>query len=69
MVNKGAETQYWIDDFLHVRQRKDEYYNTQQTLSLCKNFVKDELPQQVDISKADQIDLLNKSIGFFKGKR
>jgi hypothetical protein len=66
-TNKG-EAQYWIDDFLHVQQRKDGYYNTQQTLSLYKNFVKDELPQQRDISKADQIDLLNKSIKFFKEK-
>jgi hypothetical protein len=31
-INKGVEAQYWIDDFLHVRQRKDEYFNTQQTL-------------------------------------
>lgn len=23
-TNKGAEAHYWIDDFLHVRQRKDE---------------------------------------------
>jgi hypothetical protein len=64
-TNKG-EAQYWIDDFLHVRQRKDEYYNTQQTLSLCMNFVEVELPQQIDIARADQIDLLNKSIKFFK---
>ncbi|MDR1221592.1 MAG: nucleoid-associated protein [Tannerella sp.] len=67
-TNKGVEAQYWIDDFLHVRQRKDEYYNTQQTLSLCRDFVEVELPQQINISRADQIDLLNKSIGFFKEK-
>jgi hypothetical protein len=67
-TNKGVEAQYWIDDFLHVRPRKDEYYNTQNVLSLCKNFVKNELPQQFDVSKADQIDLLNKSVKFFKEK-
>jgi len=65
-TNKGAEAQYWIDDFLHVRQRKDEYYNTQNALSLCKNFVTKELPQQFDVSKADQVDLLNKSVKFFR---
>jgi hypothetical protein len=54
--------------FLHVRQRRDEYYNTQQTLSLCKNFVKEELPQQFEISKVDQAALLNKSVQFFKEK-
>ncbi|GHT29281.1 hypothetical protein FACS189432_08340 [Bacteroidia bacterium] len=67
-TNKGIEAQYWIDDFLHVRQRKDEYYNTQNIMSLCKNFVKNELPQQFDVSRADQIDLLNKSVQFFKDK-
>jgi hypothetical protein len=64
--NKGAEAQYWIDDFLHVRQRKDEYYNTQNILSLYKNFVKKELPEQFEVSKADQADLINKSVKFFK---
>jgi hypothetical protein len=67
-TNKGVDAQYWIDDFLHVRQRKDEYYNTQNVLNLCKNFVTKEFPQQFDVSKADQIDLLNKSVKFFKEK-
>lgn len=65
-TNKGAEAQYWMDDFLHVRQRKDEYHNTQNILSLCKNFVKNELPQNFEVSRADQVDLLNKSVKFFK---
>jgi len=67
-TNKGVEAQYWIDDFLHVRQRKDEYYNTQNILTLTKHFIKDELPQQFEISKADQVDLLNKSLKFFNEK-
>lgn len=65
-TNKGVEAQYWLDDFLHVRQRKDEYHNTQNILSLCKNFVKNELPQHFKVSRADQVDLLNKSVKFFK---
>ena len=65
-TNKGVEAQYWMDDFLHLVQRKDEYYNTQNILSLCKNFVTKELPQQFEASKADQADFLNKSVKFFK---
>ncbi len=64
--NKGTEAKYWIDDFLHVCQRKDEYSNTQNVLSLCKNFITKELPNEFEIAKADQIDLLNKSLSFFK---
>lgn len=65
-TNKGAEAHYWIDDFLHVRQRQDEYYNTQNVISLAKSFVTKELPKEFDVSKADQVDMLNKSAKFFK---
>lgn len=65
-VNKGVEAQYWMNDFLHVHQREDEYFNTKQIIALCKNFIKNELPQGFDVSKADQIDMINKSISFFK---
>ena len=65
-TSKGNDAQYWVDDFLHVRQRQDGYHNTQNALSLCKNFVVKELPQQFDVSKADQADILNRSVKFFK---
>lgn len=67
-TNKGIEAQYWIDDFLHVRQRKDEFANTQNVMAMAKNFVTKELPKEFEVSKADQIDLLNKSLQFFKEK-
>lgn len=67
-TNKGIEAQYWMDDFLHIRQRKDEYANTQNVMTMAKNFVTKELPKEFEVSKADQIDLLNKSLKFFKEK-
>ncbi len=67
-TGRGTEASFWIDDFLHLRQRKDEYYNTQNVLTLCKNFVQNELPQQFDVSRADQADFLNRSVNFFKEK-
>jgi len=65
-TNKGAEAKYWTDDFLHVKPRKDEYHNTQNVMSLCKNFIKEGLPEELDISKADQVDFLNKAVEYFK---
>ena len=67
-TNRGIEAQYWMDDFLHVRQRKDGYANTQNAMTLAKNFVTKTLPEQFEVSKADQIDLLNRSLEFFKEK-
>ena len=69
-TNKGLDAQYWTDDFLHIQPRKDEYYNTENTLALYKNFIVKELPfsEEVKVSRADQADLLNKSVQFFKEK-
>lgn len=63
-----AETSYWMDDFLQVRQRQDEYFETQETLNLYKEYITKQLPQEFEISRADQVDLLNKSLNFFKEK-
>jgi len=62
----GLEARYWKDDFLYVKPRKDEYHNTQNVMSLCKNFIKEGLPEELDISKADQVDFLNKAVEYFK---
>nr|WP_316615674.1 nucleoid-associated protein [uncultured Alistipes sp.] len=67
-LSKGTEAKYWVDDFLQVRQRQDEYYNTQNVMSMYKTFVTKELPQQFEVTKADQAELINESVKFFKGK-
>lgn len=63
-----TEARYWMDEFLHIRQRQDDYYQTAATLALCKSFVTKQLPQEYEVSKADQADMLNKSVAFFKEK-
>ena len=63
-----SEARYWIDDFLHVRQRQDEYFKTQNALNMAKSFITKGLPQEFDVTKADQAELLNKSVQFFKEK-
>ncbi len=65
-TNKGNEAQYWIDDFLHIRQRQDDYSNTRNVMNMTRDFVVKALPNQFNISRADQIDLLNRSLEFFK---
>ena len=65
-TNRGIEAQYWMDDFLHLRQRKDEYSNTHNAMAMAKSFVTQELSKSFEVTKADQIELLNKSLSFFK---
>ncbi len=63
-----SDAHFWTDEFLHVFQKANEYFHTNTVLSLTKNFVTKELPQQFEVSKADQADLLNRSVAFFKEK-
>lgn len=65
-TNKGSEALYWVDDFLKVRPLKDDYHDTQNILSLCRDFVTDRLPEQFEVTKADQAEMLNRSLAYFK---
>ncbi|SIT25513.1 hypothetical protein SAMN05421786_11519 [Chryseobacterium ureilyticum] len=66
--NKNGDMYYWFEDFLKVRQRTDEYFHTQESLNLFKDYIKKQLPAEFEVLKADQADFLNKSIKFFKEK-
>jgi hypothetical protein len=67
-ASKGDDAIYWVDSFLQLIQRQDDFHNTQNILSLCKKFITKELPNEFEVSKADQANFLNKSIQFFKDK-
>lgn len=66
--NKNGDEYYWFEDFLKVRQRDDEYFHTQETLQVYKEYITKQLPAEFEVSKADQADFLNKSLTFFKEK-
>ncbi|MDO5615075.1 MAG: nucleoid-associated protein [Cruoricaptor ignavus] len=66
--NKNGDMYYWFEDFLKVKQRSNDYFHTQETLAVYKDYITQQLPTEFEISKADQADLLNKSINFFKEK-
>lgn len=63
-----SDAHFWIDEFLHVFQKANEYFHTNTMLSMTKNFVTKELPKAFEVTKADQADLLNRSVAFFKEK-
>lgn len=65
-TNKGEEARYWKDEFLGLKPRSDKYHHTSAMLSMCQDFIKKELPQKFEVSKADQADMLNRSARFFK---
>jgi hypothetical protein len=62
------EAQYWRNDFLGIEQRKDDFYQTQKYMELCKDFVKEVYNEEHEVDKPQQIAMLNKSANYFKEK-
>lgn len=65
-TNKASEAQYWRDDFLSVQPKKNEYHQTNNFLGIAKQFVTKQLPGDFEVTKAEQIDFLNRSVDYFK---
>jgi len=65
-TNKGGEAQFWKDNFLKVRAAADDYHATQDYLSMYKNYVVEQVPSEFEVTRVEQIDLLNKSVNYFK---
>lgn len=65
-TNKKNDAIYWIDKFLKVKGKSDEYHYTAEYLTATKDFITKQIPEEYEVTKAQQVDLLNKSIKFFK---
>jgi len=66
--NKNGDMYYWFEDFLKVIQREDDYYHTQESMTIIKDYLKKQLPEEFEVSKADQANLLNKAVQYFQEK-
>ncbi|MEH6764119.1 MAG: nucleoid-associated protein [Aequorivita antarctica] len=64
-TNRSSDAKYWKDDFLGIQPIKNEFHQTNQFLGLTKHFVTEQLTQDFEVSKADQIDFLNRSVEYF----
>lgn len=62
-TNKNGEAQYWIDKFLKVGPRQDNYYQTQNYMTMCRDFAMEVFP---DASMADKLALANDSAQYFR---
>lgn len=67
-TNRSEEALFWKDNFLMVSPRKDEYHQTTDFLDIARQFVTKALPENFEVNKSDQIDLLNRSMDYFKSR-
>ncbi|MCQ2204305.1 MAG: nucleoid-associated protein [Bacteroidales bacterium] len=65
-INKGAEARFWMDDFLGVKPRQDNYYFTDNYMQMCKGFVTDVFNEENHVPRTEQVDMLNRTVDFFQ---
>lgn len=64
--NNSSEAVYWKNDFINLDFKRDHVNDTNHFLQMTKSYITDQMPEEFEVSKTDQIDLLNKSIKYFK---
>jgi hypothetical protein len=64
--NRLTEAQYWKENFLLLKPCSDEFHQTKDFLTITKNYVTKQLSKDFEVTKTDQIDLLNRSVEYFK---
>lgn len=66
VIDDKPQSGFWQQGFIGLQAKKDHVYSTNNVLEMTKNFITEQLPKDYEIPKADQIDLLNRSVQFFK---
>ena len=65
-ASRGDEAYFWKERFLGLAPKQDKHFQTKQLMNVYKDFVVGELPQQFEVSKAEQADLLARSVNYMK---
>ena len=63
---KNNDAQYWRDDFLQVKPAADNFNFTSAVLKVTKDFVTKEMPDEFTVSKTESMELLSRSMEYFK---
>lgn len=65
---KQEEAAFWKDQFLMLKPAGDEFHKTRDFLTIAKKFVTEQVQQDFEVNRTDQIGLLNKSMDYFKSR-
>lgn len=64
--NRGEEAVFWKETFLAIVPQANEYFQTHEFMNLTKQFIAKQIPEEFEMERTEQIDLLNKSVEYFR---
>lgn len=66
VIDDKPQNPFWQQAFIGLRAKRDTVNSTRNMLDMTRSFITQQLPHDYEIPKADQIDLLNRSVQYFK---
>lgn len=63
-VSKGTEAKFWIEDFLCLEARNDDFYFTKNYIQATKQFIKDRMKPIYETDVADEAEIMNRSLNY-----
>lgn len=64
--NRGEDAKYWKEDFFGLVSIRNEFSQTKEVLDMTRQFVQKYVSEELGSSTTDRIDLLNRSLNYFK---
>jgi hypothetical protein len=64
--NNNGDTAYWQEEFIQHKAKNDHVNSTNNFLTITRDFITGQIRSEFDITKTDQMDLLNRSVEYFK---
>lgn len=60
LIDRSKDTKFWRQDFLGVVPHSNNYTQSKSTMQMFKSFIEERLPDVSKVTKADQINLINR---------
>ena len=64
--NATAEAKFWSEQFLRLKESSDAYHHTTHYIKLTKDFIGDQQKSGVEISKGEELEIMDASQKFFE---
>lgn len=61
-----SQAAFWNDAFLRLKDAVDDFHITKDVMTITKEFVTQQMPSEFELDKTEKIDLLNRSVEYFK---
>lgn len=67
LIDRSKETKFWQQGFLGVVPRANSYTQSKSAMQMFKSFIEEQLPEVSKVTKADQVNLINRCSELIKG--